>query len=357
MDFKKKIGAFSLLFVIILSMCIFVPYGALNETAAADYAIATVKKTDSERPMLSPGGMPFGVKFYTKGVLIIGLTDIETNDGLASPALDSGLQVGDIITQINGSDVNTAENVADIIKGCNGKALSLTVIRSGAQQVISLNPLRSVQDNEYKSGMWVRDSTAGIGTVTYVDSQNKKFAGLGHGINDGETGELLPLLRGTIVDVVIVDVDKGEAYDPGELRGEFSNNQIGNLEKNTSQGVFGKISKPYANIAAPIEIAYKDEIKEGKAYILTTIDGSTPSMYEIEISKVYKNSGDTKNMLLKVTDPVLLEKTGGIVQGMSGSPIIQNGRLAGAVTHVMINDPTKGYGIFIENMLEAEANK
>lgn len=347
MNFKQKIPAFLLLFIILVTMCYTVPYGAFA---------SALEVTATQRVTLIPAGIPFGIKFYTKGVIVVGVTDIQTYEGLASPAKEAGLKTGDIIIKVNSTDVNTTEELSKLIAESNGKKTILTVNRSGETLNFDVYPKKSSEDGAYKSGLWVRDSTAGIGTVTYVNAETNSFAGLGHGICDSETGDPLPLLKGIVTGINITDVVKGLENVPGELKGEFSAYKIGSLNKNTECGVFGTFDSIAQFSAEPMEICFRDELQTGKAYILTTISGSTPKLYEINIVKIYENSGKTKNFLIEVTDKELLEKTGGIVQGMSGSPVIQNGRLAGAVTHVMINNPTRGYGIFIENMLNSSGS-
>jgi stage IV sporulation protein B len=214
----------------------------------------------------------------------------------------------------------------------------------------------STEDNTYKVGLWVRDSTAGIGTVTFIDKNTGTFGGLGHGVCDVDTGLLMPLESGSVVDVEVTGVVKGEPQNPGELRGNFSRVTSGNLFVNHETGVFGKINDADRVSGEVVPIGNKNSVHEGKVYIYTTILGTTPEKYEAEIIKINSDSGKTKNFMVRVTDKRLLEKTGGIVQGMSGSPILQDGKLIGAVTHVLINDPQKGYGIFIENMLETASS-
>ncbi len=345
MEFKKRVYAFLLLTALLLALTAFSPYGALSVKPSAA----------SERPVLVPGGTPFGIKFFTRGVIVVGVTDIETYDGIASPAKDAGIRSGDIIAAVNGTRVNTSEELGEAVNASKGEATVFTVLRGDETFNVTLKPKRSTSDGVYRSGLWVRDSTAGIGTVTYVNARTGEFGGLGHGICDRETSSPLPLLRGVVTDVKITGIVKGRRSEPGELKGEFSHTVAGTLDKNTECGVFGTLNDISAYSAEPMEICYADEMKTGKAYILTTIDVGEPRLYEIRIVRIYENSGSTKNFLLEVTDKTLLKKTGGIVQGMSGSPVIQNGRICGAVTHVMINDPERGYGIFIENMLNAQS--
>jgi len=210
----------------------------------------------------------------------------------------------------------------------------------------------SLADKKYKTGIWVRDSTAGIGTMTYYDPRNNTFAGLGHGICDVDTGMLMPLLRGSIVNVSVSDIIKGRKGTPGELKGNFESLKRGTLTGNTTVGVYGVLdSAPAAAFTEPLEIASKEDIHEGSATIYCELDDNGIRGYDVEITKIDKSSDNTKNFVVEITDDALLEKTGGIVQGMSGSPVVQDDRLVGAITHVLVNDPAKGYGIFIENML------
>ena len=306
---------------------------------------------------LIPGGMPFGVKFFTEGVIVVGLSDIETEKGTLNPAKTAGIKTSDIITQINEITVNSVEEAAKIIEASKGDAINLKIIRDGKTYELKLKPVYSVSDEKYKSGIWLRDSTAGIGTVTFINPANYAFGGLGHGICDVDTGNLMPLKKGTIVNSDIENVVKGKADLPGELKGKFRDN-MGTLLANTQNGIFGILnnmsninSMPSPENSTPVPIGLRADIKEGRAVIYSTVDESGTQEFEIEILKIYRNSADSKNFMIRVTDEKLINITGGIVQGMSGSPIIQNGKIIGAVTHVLVSDPTKGYGIFIDNML------
>ena len=301
------------------------------------------------------GGNAFGIKLFTKGVIVVGLTDITTSKGVECPAQKAGIKKGDVILSVNGEAVGSAEDFGAKISKCGSKGAVLQCVRDGVEFEASLLPAVSAEDNTYKVGLWVRDSTAGIGTVTFIDKKTGVFGGLGHGVCDVDTGVLFPLGFGSIVDVEVTGAIKGEPQNPGELKGNFSKETKGEIASNTETGVFGKVSEVDKISGETVPIGTKETVKEGKAYIYTTVFGTTPQKYEAEIIKIYSDSGKTKNFMIKVTDKKLLETTGGIVQGMSGSPILQNGNLIGAVTHVLINDPQKGYGIFIENMLN-EAN-
>ena len=313
---------------------------------------ATVSAEGSARELI-PGGMAFGIKFFTDGCVVIGTTGVETAAGLCSPAKDVGLQAGDIIIRAGGSEFKTAEELARLIDGSGGKAIKLAYIRNGNENTVSVTPVRDSDGGGYRIGVLVRDSTAGIGTVTFIDPETNDFGGLGHGVYDQESEILLPLARGAVVEVDINEVIKSYPNAPGELRGSFGNVAVGELWDNTEQGVFGSFTVLPDDKRKPIPIASREEVTEGKATVLTTLSDGEIGEYEIEIEKIYAQSGTVKNFLIHVTDQALIDQTGGIVQGMSGSPIIQNGKLVGAVTHVLVNDPTRGYGIFIENMLDS----
>ncbi len=309
-----------------------------------------------EETELIPGGMAFGVKFFTEGAIVLGTTGVETASGVVSPAKDAGLQSGDVIIHAGGEKFRSASEFSQLIAGCGGKPINIGFIREGNEQSINITPVKELRSGNYQIGVFVRDSTAGIGTVTYIDPETLDFGGLGHGIYDSETGVLLPLGRGAIVDVDINKVIKSEKNNPGQLQGIFGNIAEGELYENSEQGVFGSFNILPDGAGDAIPVASRNELKEGKATILTTLSGSDIQEFDIEIEEILDNSGTTKNFLIRVTDKELLSKTGGIVQGMSGSPIIQKGKLVGAVTHVIINDPIHGYGICIENMLNAADN-
>lgn len=311
--------------------------------------------TVSDRRMLIPGGMTFGVKLFTKGVLLAGISNVEADGKRYSPAADAGLQVQDLIIRINGSEVNTVEDITDSILQSNGATLTVTVLRDGQEIDCRLTPILC-GENGYKAGIWIRDHTAGIGTVTYIDPDTQSFAGLGHGICDVDTGMLLPMRYGIISGAMITGIVRGQIGTPGEFKGCFTGNHIGTLTANTRCGVYGTFTElPQAAVCEAIPIAFKSEVKAGDAEILCCNSDNQICRYQVKLSDISQGQEETRNFVIEVTDPALLEMTGGIVQGMSGSPIIQNGRLVGAVTHVLVNDPTKGYGIFIENMLKNAA--
>lgn len=304
------------------------------------------------------GGIPFGVKFYSQGILIVGFTEIETENGIETPALDAGLKINDIITRVNGNKVETAGELIGIIENA-GEVLDVTYLRNGDENTVSFVPAISKEDGKPKTGMCIRDTTAGIGTVTYIIPETGEFAGLGHGICDVESGELLKMKRGVVVDVMISGITKGISGTPGELKGYFTSDKSGVLLKNTECGVYGVLSDvPWERIPETLEVAYREEVHTGEAYIWCTLDGNCPQKYSVNISDIRQTAAnDNRCFSIEVTDKKLLERTGGIVQGMSGSPIIQDGKLIGAVTHVLISTPASGYGIFIENMLEKQQNE
>ncbi|MBR6633870.1 MAG: SpoIVB peptidase [Clostridia bacterium] len=299
------------------------------------------------------GGFPFGVKMTTNGVFVSATGDIDSAVGRVCPARDAGVLEGDIIISINGKRVDSAQQVADLISDSKGKRLELEIKREGKALTVNLIPVQTSDGKSYKTGLFIKDSASGIGTVTYVEEDGQTFGGLGHGITDRATLKLLPLGEGTVHNVEINDVVKGSAEHPGELKGTLNSNEVGTLLKNTDMGVFGRLDKKIKALEK-VEVASPGEIKEGKCTIYTCLAGQSSTPLEAQIVKIVDRNSDTKNFIVTLTDKKGLERAGGIVQGMSGSPIVQNGKLVGAVTHVLMRDQTSGYGIFIENMLEAE---
>ena len=319
----------------------------------------SIKQVDVQfvnRKMVVPCGYPFGIKMFTEGVVVVGLTDVEQNGIFVNPAQQAGIRVGDVITQLDGQPMQLNEDVAAVMSASGGRAIDYVLNRKGETIRGTIQPVLA-DNGEYKAGIWVRDSSAGIGTMTYYDPATMTFAGLGHAVCDVDTGEVLPLGKGEIVDVSITGVNKGIAGEPGSLKGSFEGSRLtGFMAINCDTGVYGKLRTLPVTTNSAVPIALKQEVREGPAQIYTTVEGKTPQCYDIVIEKInLTSSSKTKSMVIRVTDPELLEKTGGIVQGMSGSPILQDGKLAGAVTHVFVNDLTRGYGIFAENMEETAA--
>lgn len=295
------------------------------------------------------GGFPVGLKLYADGVVIVGTEDIDTKSGNVNPAEKAGIRVGDIIKKINGEDVKTNKRVSEIIEKSKGEKLEITVKRDNKLLSFTFNSEYSVSEGKYKAGLWIRDSSAGIGTVTFCTSDGG-FASLGHAVCDIDTGEVVPIDNGQSTNVNITGFYKGVPGDAGELCGVLEREATGEIYYNGNIGVYGEFNTlPETPM---YEIAPKDEVYEGGAVIFTTLENGITESYTIQILKVDDSKGETKNLLIKVTDKELLEKTGGIIQGMSGSPIVQNGRIVGAVTHVLVDTPEKGYGIFAQTMLE-----
>ncbi len=318
---------------------------ALNAHAA--------EQTDSKQEMLLPGGTSFGVQLQTEGVLVVGTAPVDCPGEDISPAEQAGIHAGDILSSIDGKAVNTVSGVVEQVEKSDGQPLKLTVTRQGKSLEVNLCPVRSESENTWKAGVWIRDSTAGIGTVTFYCPRSNSFSGLGHGICDSDTGVLMPLLRGSVMEVTISGIQKGHKGAPGELRGYFSSAKIGSLIGNTVCGVFGVLNKlPDYSETDLLPVATDGEIEEGDASIRCTVDGEGIKEYTVKIIKLCGNDPGGKNFVIELTDPDLLAKTGGIVQGMSGSPVIQKGKLVGAVTHVLLDEPTKGYGILIGNILK-----
>ena len=312
----------------------------------------TVELVDRESVLVS--GRPFGIKMFTDGLIVVGMSDISQNGKRQNPGKDAGLKTGDILLSLDGVPLKTNEQFGRLVEGSGGKRLLLRYKRNGRPQKTWLDPVMNPADGKYHIGVWVRDSSAGIGTVTYFDPKNRTFAGLGHPVCDVDTGEMLELSTGEAVEAAIVSCTKSRSGTPGELRGRFQGgSEFAALSGNTPCGVYGTLSEGFYPEGRAVPVALAHEIKPGRAVMLTTVEGETPREFAVEIEKIFHTGANGRNMILHITDEALLQKTGGICQGMSGSPILQNGKLVGAVTHVLVNDPTRGYGIFIEKMLEA----
>ena len=316
------------------------------------FPIRTVEMHLVDEKKVSPCGTPFGVKIFTNGPMIINVTEVRTQLGVSGPAQEAGIKKSDTITHLNGNKISTNEELAEAIEKSEGNPIKISVLRDNSPLEFNVNPVKSIDDKKYKIGVWVRDSSGGIGTVTFYDPKSGIFSGLGHGICDVDTGDILPLERGYIMDASISGITRGIEGKPGELKGSFVGTKpIGELIANLKTGIYGKL-KNFSVVAPPVKIAMKQQVKTGPAKMFTTISGKTPKYYDINIESInYNENNPTKNITISITDKELLEESGGIVQGMSGSPIVQNGMLIGAVTHVFINDPKRGYAIFAETML------
>lgn len=338
MQNKVKIRTIS---VVLLAILLFVPTFSITS-----YAQETNNLNDIE---LITGGMPFGVKIFSPGVTVVKFT--ATKGKNASSAYLSGLREGDIITHINGVRVTNIEGFIKEIDKAGASTINLVAQRNGKEMTFLVKPRYSKDDGRYKTGIFIKDSVAGIGTVTFIDPETNTFGGLGHAICD-TSGKPTEFSQGAIMDVNINGVVKGAVGAPGELKGAFSSKRTGKLLKNCNSGVFGVLSDNVSyKTSEKLKICPKEDVKEGDAYIKCTLNNEGIGTYKVKIYDVDKTNSGVKNFKIKVTDKKLLDLSGGIVQGMSGSPVIQDGKLVGAVTHVLINDPTTGYGIFIENML------
>ena len=310
---------------------------------------AEVQEIDT--PMLIPGGQPFGIRLRMDGVMIIRLGAVSSEEGSVCPAEDAGLKPGDIIRTVDGCSITSNAVLRETFSAAEGTPVEIAFTREGKSCTAELTPVYSPADRCYTAGIWVRDSLAGVGTMTFCDPETSSFGGLGHPICDADTGICIPIGEGTACPITISSITKGVAGKPGMLQGTFlGEDPLGTLLCNNRCGVFGSLTASFSEEDA-IPMGFKQEITKGKAEILCTVSGTEKQSYTIEIEEIdYNGTDSTKNMILRITDKALLEQTGGIVQGMSGSPILQNGKLIGAVTHVFVDDPTKGYGIFCENM-------
>ena len=312
--------------------------------------VKTVRAVSTPRRTVQVCGTPFGVKLFSDGALVVAFSDRYTALGSENPAKAAGLRLGDLIVSAGGREVRSNDDLTAAIRAADGRPLPVVYRRGGAQYTAELVPVKDEQ-GDYKAGVWVRDSGAGIGTMSFIDPAHGTFAGLGHSISDADTGADLTLLSGEIVPVTITGCIRGAAGSPGELRGEFSAAPAGTVLANDTAGVYGQYSGSQTGHSMPV--ANLQEVIPGDAELWTTVQGTTAQPYKVKIERVTMTGSDpNRNLLIRVTDAHLLEATGGIVQGMSGSPIVQNGQLAAVLTHVLVNDPTSGYAIFAATMLE-----
>ena len=322
-------------FLLALLLCMGNPAGAVA---------VGIDAPGSSARMLVPVGHTVGIKLFSRGVVVVKLTDGGT------PARSCGLRTGDVIVECGGAAVTSTEQFQSLLQQSNGGETDLQVRRDGGSMTLSVAPARNDQ-GVYCIGAWIRDSMAGIGTMTFYDPATGVFGALGHGITDTDTALLMPFSNGSILPSTVKAVKRGEAGAAGELRGDFElTRDLGQLYANTAAGIFGTLETEGLKDSGAMPVG---EPKIGSAVIRSNVQGDQVEEYDIEILRVMPNSGDGRDMVISVTDPDLIAVTGGIVQGMSGSPILQNGQIVGAVTHVLLNEPTKGYGISIENMLKA----
>lgn len=308
--------------------------------------VKNVTATSEPRPMLVPCGETFGIKLLTDGVIVTELTSV----GGRCPARECGIRKGDIIISVNGADIRSNRDVSEAVRAGRDSGCEVRLRRGGKDMTVTLVP--TYCEGSYKAGMWVRDSSAGIGTLTFYDADTGVFGGLGHPVCDSDTKEILPLSEGAVGDIEITGLVPSAEGCPGQLTGEFSGDEVlGEITLNCREGLFGTLqSCPDEKEALPL--GFKQETERGAAQIYSSIDGEKPVAYDVEIEHIDLSENAEHDMVVHITDPRLLKEAGGIVQGMSGSPVIQNGRLVGAVTHVFIDDPTRGYGIFAEDMAE-----
>lgn len=314
-----------------------------------------IKKMDVNvipKTKVVPVGKAIGMKLYTEGVLVVGMSEINGK----KPYENSGIQEGDAIIEINNEQIENTNDLIETVNKSNGKTVEVKYKRNEQTITTSIEPAK-VNENEYKLGLWVRDAAAGVGTMTFYETSSGMFAALGHGIADIDTSELINIESGELTTTNILSIVKGQKGTPGEIRGTIENSQsLGSIYKNTGFGVYGKVqnkNKLDINTMEEMDVALRDEIKTGKAQILCELENGKTERYDVEIKKIYLNNNENnKSMVIKITDEKLIEKTGGIIQGMSGAPIIQNGKFIGAVTHVLVNDPTVGYGVFADIMIK-----
>jgi len=343
--FKKKITV-CILLVFIISYVLSFNAAVSNQSIEVDNVY---------RKKVYPIGRVVGLKLYTNGVLVVGMSEVEDEYGNTIETYENtGIKEGDMIKSVNGKTINNVEELINEVNKSNGDDISIKYERNKEEIYTLIKPIKTNR-GDYMLGLWVRDAAAGIGTMTFYDESSSKFAALGHGIDDIDTGNLLNISNGEIVTGKIVSIVKGKEKNPGEIRGTIDEGEtIGNVENNTNLGVYGKVTNyNYINSVKleEVDVAGRNQIQIGKAKIYCQLSNEGIDEYEIEIKKIYRNnSQNNKSMLIKVTDEKLINLTGGIIPGMSGTPIIQNEKIVGAITNVLLNDPTQGYAIFADMM-------
>lgn len=312
-----------------------------------------------ENIKLFPGGQAVGVILRTQGILIVGQSPIiDSNGDTHFPAKNEGIEVGDTIVKINETFIQTDDQLARLVNelGKGNGDINLTIKRNNKMLQKKITPIYCSETKTFRIGLYVRDNAGGVGTLTFFDPITGKYGALGHMISDTHTNQQINIKKGKLVRAKIEGIEMGKKGKPGEKVGMFvDNSELGDIQVNSYCGIFGNMNTDsFANsyYPQPIPIAYANQINTGHAEILTVLENEKVEKFSISIEKIMRNRDDGKNMVIKITDPILLNKTGGIIQGMSGSPIIQSGKIIGAVTHVFVNDPTRGYGIYIENMLK-----
>lgn len=319
--------------------------------------VKTISVNVLENIEVVPIGKIIGLKLYTNGVLIVGMSEIENiNNEMEKPFENVDIQEGDTIIKVNETEIDSIESLKEEVNNSNGGTINLTLVRDGSVLTSNIVPTQT-EENEYKLGLWVRDAATGVGTITYYEPETKQFAALGHGITDSDTDKLIDIESGELVTSNIISIKKGESGIPGEIKGSILNGlTIGNVNKNSIFGIYGELTNLSSlNIdnSKIMKIALRSEIKTGKASVICNINGKETKEYSINIDKIYlDNDSSNKSFIITVTDKELIEKTGGIIRGLSGAPIIQNGKFVGAVTNVLVQDPKIGYGVFADLMIK-----
>ena len=304
------------------------------------------------RTKVVPLGKAIGMKLYTQGVLVVGMSEIEGK----KPYEKSGIKEGDMIIEIDQKEINNTQDLINTVNKSQGENINIKYIRNEDTITTSIKPVKT-QENEYKIGLWVRDGAIGVGTISYYEPSTKYFAALGHPIIDTDTGEIVSIKEGELVNASVISIKKGEGGNPGEIKGSLkSDEKIGQISTNTKFGIYGtldNLSSLNIDKENKIKVALREEIKTGDAKVLLTLEDGIRKEYDVKIKKIYKNNDkDNKSMLIEIVDEDLKNLTGGIIQGMSGAPLIQNGKFIGAITHVLVNNPELGYAVFGDLMIK-----